>query len=1287
MPGATPVTTAEATMTDVLEKAQGELSQLGRVSHRLAMTDEGPNLVKVLNLLLPRLLSRVGSNRRRTMEISRSWSVATDTSSEQQLKLKELYDKIHAKLVETLSHTMKRVRADASCQIPCLAVLKLLSDSETKMPLSPAKVDAFTLNLSLAFLTMGLPRCTIEEVESLLPELISLFGAHSSNSGIDALLSPVRKMQHNQCAHLVLRALETVVMGNGRTGTRPPSTRTATGHVPPKAPLGSKSTPVADKMTDVREGYLREARRVCRDSVAGAAVFELVLDALLFQPVAGNSNLPPPGLSEAGHKRLISGASTAAANWGAEFASVARLRELKLHMLDLIAPSRRWSLFLSEIRDDNDETLSNDEISNDNQGSRGDEGIGAARTVALLVSASGSEHQDVAERARSYLKAHMDSLRNVTRNDLASTIISTRSPPIEGSTGKAEMPLHHHPLLGNPIILTVRLLSLCLGDSVAQSILLKCTTSSPGILSRNIGMVPYTIDNSSQASIRAAFMTTKRRLVADKTSTEIQTFVSVQIFSGLPKIFAFSSGDGIESLLSSASTLVSMSLASATNNLDFRGGLVGNASGKSRVAAAKLMNSLSVRLATLYDALSDSSPDSLGEIHDLLAKVFALSCSVLKASASPHTSMSGTQDGVETKDSCYGVICTLSRSAVAKSSRGMIFDCGNIASGSFPAKKRFSISTATLLFGCASHEEETLRPRATAALDAVLAAYTRHLQVQQNIREGPITTDHSTNPWVAVPQNEPEDSTESSLISAFDLDALARSLLPLLWSAARGSQPKASRLAAAQWATDLVKPLDLTNACHILCYLAGDSDVTASSVAKVGLGVSEVQKDEDILHLSSDGKSVLPDFQQFVTSVFEGKRDSKVAIYEDFSPAGASAALRFGLMCLLDDLYGGEDSGLNGYLNAILSTLLDVSSTSLGVGSGRGREALDLMDSCSFCLAGVLRSSAFARHSTANNSNVNHMFLSNLSIAAASSKSRRLLAESCGYLYEDMEFWKDHIAGSVYTAESFASASGVDRILAICASKLNGMRQDLFMSGEIHGAAFLGARCVRAFRKYTRGLARFGSPDQSHTILGPCLDASGDIIAALGHGTLHSDALVANACSHGLAIAFSYDEVDAPLLELSLYPGTAKALSDLILAMKKYGNGDNTDPARATLLAMAAGSTLAASTSGAGSGATGQAGDEVTANASLGRKRLQIVHSLFDLLGSMSFRKDPEISIVVGEALAQYADAYSPDGSVWSSLAEEEPDDFDESFAEGLPPHKHVSVCDLKHQCYRRNVD
>jgi hypothetical protein len=167
---------------------------------------------------------------------------------------------------------------------------------------------------------MGLPRCTIEEVETLLPELISLFGAHSSNSGIDALLSPVRKMQHNQCAHLVLRALETVVMGNGRTGTRPPSTRTATGHVPPKAPLGSKSTPVADKMTDVREGYLREARRVCRDSVAGAAVFELVLDALLFQPVAGNSNLPPPGLSEAGHKRLISGASTAAANWGAEFA-------------------------------------------------------------------------------------------------------------------------------------------------------------------------------------------------------------------------------------------------------------------------------------------------------------------------------------------------------------------------------------------------------------------------------------------------------------------------------------------------------------------------------------------------------------------------------------------------------------------------------------------------------------------------------------------------------------------------------------------------------------------------------------------------------------------------------------------------------------------------------------------------------------------------------------------------------------------------------------------------------
>ena len=41
-------------------------------------------------------------------------------------------------------------------------------------------------------------------------------------------------------------------------------------------------------------------------------------------------------------------------------------------------------------------------------------GLSTARVVALLAVASGDQHQDIAERSLSYLKAHLDSLKNRT---------------------------------------------------------------------------------------------------------------------------------------------------------------------------------------------------------------------------------------------------------------------------------------------------------------------------------------------------------------------------------------------------------------------------------------------------------------------------------------------------------------------------------------------------------------------------------------------------------------------------------------------------------------------------------------------------------------------------------------------------------------------------------------------------------------------------------------------------------------------------------------------------------
>eukprot|EP00978_Attheya_sp_CCMP212_P004711 scaffold10348_cov54-Attheya_sp.AAC.4 len=100
------------------DAAVAEISSLGRVSHKLAMTDAGDPLEKVLGVLLPRLLLRIGNNHARNTANSFA---------------KAEYDKIHAKLVEMISHAMKRVRADQQCQLPCSAILGLLYDGASKV--------------------------------------------------------------------------------------------------------------------------------------------------------------------------------------------------------------------------------------------------------------------------------------------------------------------------------------------------------------------------------------------------------------------------------------------------------------------------------------------------------------------------------------------------------------------------------------------------------------------------------------------------------------------------------------------------------------------------------------------------------------------------------------------------------------------------------------------------------------------------------------------------------------------------------------------------------------------------------------------------------------------------------------------------------------------------------------------------------------------------------------------------------------------------------------------------
>lgn len=96
-------------------------------------------------------------------------------------------------------------------------------------------------------------------------------------------------------------------------------------------------------------------------------------------------------------------------------------------LLTVVAPAQRWALFLNNI----------------------DNGLGtSSRTVALLATASGDAHADVADQASSYLKAYLDSMRTK-------------------ASGEKDKPTE----LGDARALPVALLSLCLGSGNAEAAL------------------------------------------------------------------------------------------------------------------------------------------------------------------------------------------------------------------------------------------------------------------------------------------------------------------------------------------------------------------------------------------------------------------------------------------------------------------------------------------------------------------------------------------------------------------------------------------------------------------------------------------------------------------------------------------------------------------------------------------------------------------------------------------------------------------------------------------------
>jgi proteasome component ECM29 len=896
------------------------------------------------------------------------------------------------------------------------------------------------------------------------------------------------------------------------------------------------------------------------------------------------------------------------------------------------------------------------------------------------VAASGDAAVEVSERATTSCKIHLDSIRGA----------SAKNNGISTSTNTSAM--------GDPVQLACGLLTLCLGQTHAESIL-KAAASTTATATAVSSPILQTLGRTEQptgSESSQLIFSTKRRPVSESTAAAILAFCSSKILDDHPTLLD-------DACYSQVACLGQLTLQVARKTLQ---GLT-SASGlsalraKPYIAAAQLLNSLCIRLTVYYDTNhyyhdnGDESESSAQAVADLLASCLSTACEVLSGAATQrpaagnkNTSTSTSSAGnIAVRDACYGVICTLSRSRFALAPGGYVFTRGkgqlSSSSDSSTTKLAVSIETASLLFGCAANEEETLRPRAVAALDALLGAYCRvyvhvllsepnnnnnnntnkPMEEEEEENATPSPSDASANPWATA-------STTATATPAIALDAtdtvtvdragLAKALLPLIWTAAQTYQPKASRVAAARWSSDLLKELGLANACHIMCFLAGDSDVTASSIAREGLGLPKHVTEE--IPTNADDSVRFPDFGTFTEMVFSSSAGPsalslRLRRFGDFSPQGRAAALRFGLLCLLNDIYGGEDHAVGVYLSALTETL------NIFLREGASTSSIDLLDESSTCLFATVSTSQYARKQLW--SEKKDVFairdIERLCLKAASSRARRHLAGACGRMYEDSGVWECG-PGQVPSLERWLSLSHLDAVVDATAEKLSAIGNNHLVASQIHGAAFLGAHAVRAFRLQA---VRLPVKDVATEKLWDKLTL---IFAALGRGLLHSDEIIGNACADGLGIAFSYDGTDAPLLDSRLYIGSAAVLNQLAAGLTKYGNGDSTDAARVVKLSKAAGDSLSASTSGSGIVSVNARGEDV----GLGPARVKCADALFTLLGSMSFRKDEEIGLVAGEALACYADAYSPKNVVWGAANLLWPDDFSESFASQLPPHQHV---------------
>ena len=949
-----------------LDELKGELSTLNRVSHRLAMTDGGA-LEKVVTNLLPRLLQRIGkndeakkANRRSINNKRKSPSSDGEEDTSDLLDQDSQHDAIHKKLIEMISHILKRTRSDHDCKLPCLDVLGLLlpkTEGEEEVPVNP-----FTVNLGLAFLTLGMNRCSPAEAADLLPGLMEFIGSTlqlvNPNGetqravGVTHLLDPSTKARHNQAYHLILRCLERV--SNNPTENAAARRNNEANKTDPSSTEGSVS----------RVSSLHKTKRLLSSRpILAAAMFDLFTDVLLYNPVPANSTLIPSGLSTASYQCLVGGAASQTSGgktWKDEFSTRSNLKMLKLKLLDLIAPCRRFALFLPE----KDEGMGS--------------GDGISRTVALMTLLSGDTDPDIKNKAESYLKAHMDTYRG-----------QKELPVILDENGEAQdqNATTQDYLLGNSVSLAQTFLVFSVGG--ASSLIVDKTLRSQYtndearlIIESRLGL-RYSAD-SAVASQQKAFLSSTRTKVSESAVTSCLKFVA-KMMDDNPKMLVHTNMESDESDAKAVSI--------GTRVLTILGDLnrPGSSTKPTMEAAVSLLNSVCLRISLFFDTRVDGSNvmGSTERLRHILARAMAGTCSILAPTASGESSSPGSNSTraantqVEVRNSCYGVVSTLARSKFSVDAKYALFDGGKTAESVGGAN--ISTSTAVMLFGCAANEADVLRPRATSALDALLGSYVRVVEIinqtghiKASARPTPSAVE---NPWATpTTTTAPQQISAAGHVSA---DALARSLFPLMWTASNPKKSKSSRIGAVRWTAGLLLGLDKVNAVHLLCFLTGDEDMTVSMIAKQALGVDKTLGEDDVLCTKDSTVDDIVPFEELV-HILIGDSESRRPKYARFHVRAQTATIRFLLQQLYseDSLYGEADD-----CSRLVATALN--SLASYKGKTLSREEIDLTDECSIVLSTCTSSSRDARTLVASgNSGFGTADLSAQALASNSSKTR-----------------------------------------------------------------------------------------------------------------------------------------------------------------------------------------------------------------------------------------------------------------------------------------------------------